>query len=454
VFCRREFYKYDATTGTWSVLTDAHVRRIVLEYAGAAVYAGMGEGGKPSTRTMKMNEGRVKGTVSLAGTRLYVDDDFFDHVTPGLAFKNGYAVVEGGEVKLLEHSPKHRARYHVDFAYREDAPCERWMRFLDEIFLGDEDRAQKIAALQEFFGLCLTSRVTEYDGAFILFGPGASNGKSVFVATIERLFPRDVRRSIPPQKWDHEYYKAQLDGAMLNCVGELPQREILDSEAFKDTISGDSVTGRHPSGRPFNFKPKCGHFFAANRLPTTGDVSPGFFRRWRLITLNRSFQADPAREEKDVLKAKLAAEVPGITAWALQGAARMSGRADYTAIPSSVAAIERWQISNDPIQLFVREMCEPLDSDSTVGWERASKLYEEYRRWCEKSGRKGIHNETTFGERLTTLGYGAKRHSIGMIRPLRICVGGADVDLPPDPGGPQDDEDPFSPTTDDMFGGA
>jgi P4 family phage/plasmid primase-like protien len=437
VYCRREFYTYSPDTGTWAQRSEASIKRMVLEYAGAKVFAGIDDKGRRTSRVLKMSEGRVRGSIALAGVRLFVEDDFFDKPTPGLACKNGYVVVTAeGQIEVRDHSPNHRARYCVPFPYQEDTPCDRWLKFLDEIFLGDADAAQKIAAMQEFFGLCLTSRAVEYEAGFILYGPQGANGKSVLVATIEALFPRDVRRSIPPQKWDHEYYKAGMDGAMLNCVGELPNREILDSESFKDMMSGDSIVGRHPSGRPFTFRPKAGHIFAANRLPATSDLSPAFFRRWRLIELNRSFKGDPQQEQKDVLKAKLAAEVPGITCWALLGAARMATRSDYTRIPSSEARIDVWKVESDPIALFVQDLCEALPDDEKHAWATGAALYAEYRRWCEKTGRKGIHNETTFGQRLTTLGYPALRRNTGVIRPLRISAG---VNDPP----PYDDDSAF-----------
>jgi putative DNA primase/helicase len=408
----------------------------------------MDASGKATSKALKMNEGRVKGTMHLASVRLNVDDSFFDKAPAGLVFTNGFVTItDTGAIVLQDHHPDHRARYAAPFAYREDSGCARWLKFLDEVFLGDADAPQKVAALQEFIGLCLTGRACDLEAGFLLYGPGASNGKSVFLSTVEKLFPREVRRSIPPQKWDHEYYRAALDGALINIVGELPEREILDSESFKQVTSGDTLSGRFPMGRQFEFVTKAGHMYAANRLPSSADLTRGFFRRWRVISFNRSFEKDPQRVEKDVLKAQLADEVPGITAWALQGAARMRGRTDYTAIPSSDKVLADWRLSNDPVALFVRDMCEVVGDDEKHVWEKSMKLYQDYRQWSDRSGRKGVLNETNFGLRLNELGFSSLRRATGVYRPLRLNAGSSESSY-----GAVHEDEPVDPREQDDFG--
>ena len=104
------------------------------------------------------------------------------------------------------------------------------------------------------------------------------------------MFPGTARSSIPPQQFDQEYYRAELDGKRLNSVSELPRADILRAESFKAIIAGDPIIGRVIHSSPRTIKPIAGHIFAANHLPNTDDLSHAFWCRFMVVSFNRVFK--------------------------------------------------------------------------------------------------------------------------------------------------------------------
>ena len=91
--------------------------------------------------------------------------------------------------------------------------------------------------VREFFGACLLGIAPWYQRALIGVGVGA-NGKSTLSDVMLQCMPPGTTSAIPPQDWGQEYRRAMLMGKNLNSVGELPEREILASEALKSIVAG------------------------------------------------------------------------------------------------------------------------------------------------------------------------------------------------------------------------
>jgi putative DNA primase/helicase len=111
----------------------------------------------------------------------------------------------------------------------------------------------------------------------------------VLLDVINALFPPGSYTSVEPQNWGHEYHRAKLAGTRINLVAELPKAEILASSHFKQIITGDLTSARHPYKEAFNFRPTAGHIFLANNLPTVNDHSYGFWRRQAILEFKHVF---------------------------------------------------------------------------------------------------------------------------------------------------------------------
>jgi putative DNA primase/helicase len=203
-----------------------------------------------------------------------------------------------------------------------------------------------------------------------------------------------------------DYKKAELANARLNAVSEVPDRAILESADFKAIVTGELVSARQPYKPAFTFACQAGHVFLANRLPATSDQSHGFWRRFVVVKFNRRFVSGGAKDTKDeapakgreALIAELKAELPGIWAWALEGARRLLARGRFELPVSHHEALAEWRRNADQVQDFVDSCCKPAAEAST--WSRARLLYDAYRRWATGTGHRNILTERSFATRL------------------------------------------------------
>jgi putative DNA primase/helicase len=375
-----QLYRYDPERGIWSALELHEMSRVLVGYAGKLVES---DRGRP--KPMKVNVTSIDGAITVA-KRVKTRRDFFDGRRPGLAFTNGFVTVGPDRVDLVRHSPDHRARASLPFAYDPCAKYTRWLQFLDEVFRDDEDRAEKARLLQQFFGMCLLGEATSMQVALVLTGDGA-NGKGVLMNTLLEVFPRAEQRAVPPQLWGQEYHRASLAGVRINVVAELPEREILDEASVKAVITGDPITGRHIREAPFTFTPIAGHVFAANTLPGVSDRSHGFWRRLMVVPFNRVFEEH--EKDRGLKRWFVENELAGIVGWGLAGAA------DYLANglarpPSSTEATETWKREANPVAVWIDEMMAPVASDEVSWWTPSTKLLETFNTWAEKTGHRKV----------------------------------------------------------------
>lgn len=397
----------------WHDVSDKGFEYKVLQYSRVFhVHTGkQRDDGTFETKPRKISVSEAKRFAGMLHGLIEKPDTHFHTGPRGVAFGPDF-VHPDGRVETLKR--EHLCRSRLPFAYNPDASCFSWLSFLNDIFEPDEDREKKILFMQEYIGACLFGIATEYDRLVVMHG-GGSNGKSVLLNVVKALFPMSAVASVPPQRWHEEYYLATLEGKMLNVCAELPERQILASEELKAVIAGDEQTARHPRGEPFKFHPRAGHLFAANNLPRMTDFSKGLWRRLEVIAFNRTFEDTGVTREELVEGMK--AELEGIAAWAAEGCARLVRQRDFTTVPSSVKLKGQWRMDSNPVEQWVADRCHPAESDDD--FEKSSTLYEDFCRWAEKEGFRKM-NSTTFGSRLTELGFDWVRKNYGRVRPLTL----------------------------------
>lgn len=441
VFDDGGYWVYDPDAGAWLQLDRVFVKRAAMGLSGSRVFVktvkvknddGI-EHEEMVTAPVDLRAARVNGVTDLVETILS-EPGHFDMANQGVAFRNGFAVPLASGVSLRQKSPNFRARNPMDFTWAERS-APKWSAFLDSVFRDDADKDQKKLFLQEFVGTALVGGCTYFEKAAILFG-GGSNGKSVFLDVVSKCFPDRNRSAIPPQNWEQEYYRARLDGVLLNVVSELPMRDIVDSPAVKAIISGETITARRPRENPFDFRPRAGQLFSVNPpMPAASDLSRGFWRRFTMVGFNRNYENDVEKNEKKVYEGELMRETQGIVYWALQGACRALKQGGYTDVPSSAAALEEWRTSSDQVAMFVRECCFPAVERSQM--LTPEELYRAYRDWGDRTGHRMQVSLSRFVERLTLLGYAASVDGAQSVRPLclitRAAVRREDDQGPEDP---------------------
>jgi putative DNA primase/helicase len=200
----------------------------------------------------------------------------------------------------------------------------------------------------------------------------------------------------------------------INVVAEMPEADILSGDAFKAMIAGDVVLARHPHERPFEHAPVAGHFMSANAMPGTSDHTNSFFKRIMILVFNQSFPVGHPKRDVNLVE-KLLPEMPGIAAWAAEGAARLLAVGSYSVPESQNAAQAQWRRESDAVQSFLAECCE-MDPGGSCN---ATLLYETFRAWGRENGHRQM-TQTSFGRRLRRLRIGKEHTRLGDIYHLRI----------------------------------
>lgn len=95
---------------------------------------------------------------------------------------------------------------------------------------------------------------------------------------------------------------------------------------------------------------------------------------------------------------RLATELTGIAAWAVEGLTRLIANGGRFTLPeSSIKATEELTESSSPIVLYVNER---LSFDREDAQVQSRALWDSYRNWCAETNMRNYLNSYTFGRQL------------------------------------------------------
>lgn len=253
--------------------------------------------------------------------------------------------------------------------------CPRWLKFLEEIFQGDESR---IAILQEAFGSCFLLRMN-LETFFIMEGNG-SNGKSTVLLALETLLDKENTSSLDIEQLSDKYMVGELYGKLANLSLDMNEAEGQEG-VLKKIVSGEPISADRKYKSALRFRPKCKLFFATNKLPRFNDPTIGIWRRMIVIPFDYTIPDD--KKDTMFFDNKLAPELPAIFVWALQGMIRLHERGGrFTQSDRCTIAARTHRLNCLPVMTFVEE-CADVRPGLTV---QADELYRSYTRWCKWSG--------------------------------------------------------------------
>ena len=390
-------WRYNNQTGIWDQIDKESGQVEIMGFSGRLQMVDS----KGKVQPLNVSAKTTHAVWELANA-LKRDPGWLSGGTPGVATSNGFLTDDG----LLPHDPSHRATWSIPFSVEDTDHPELWLRSLKEMNLSDE----AINLLGEFIGACIMGTAPKYQTALLMLGEG-SNGKSVVMDIlcgkdgVDGLFPSSVVTSIAPQELDSEYRRANLVGSRLNLVAELSDKQIDASDKLKAVISGDLIDARPIREAPFSFRPQAGHIFAANTPPAGKDSSPGFWRRWRVITFSRTFTE--AEADRDRASKILRSERGAIVAWALRCYRALKARGHYEQIQDP--GLHEWKVEAIPVLAWAEE----LFTGDQAEWTSATALFQDFRRWAMKHNRDGMFTSNAFGRALNRMGIQRKRTKDG-----------------------------------------
>ena len=318
-----------------------------------------------------------------------------DNNRTNINLQNGTFKFLKGIGNLYPHDKTDNLHYVLPFEYLPDATCPIFDSYL-KYCLPDEEKRM---VLQEFLGYIFTPNdICNLEKCLLLYGEG-SNGKSVLYRVINAILGKENISSYSiPQLTDKskgEYYLVNLQDKLLNYCSDT-KGAFDDTGVFKQLVSGERVTGRHPAGRPVEFVNNTKFIFNVNVLPTTPENVHGFYRRFEIIDFDVVIEED--KKDRQLPAKIIENELPGVFNWILVGLERLLKNKNLTECKANNIALERFKTkSNHVLEFLTNEGFEVVNN--IENGQIFNELYQHYQRWISENGDRPL-SKSDFKERL------------------------------------------------------
>jgi P4 family phage/plasmid primase-like protien len=309
--------------------------------------------------------------------------------------KNCVIEVNKDTFEIKDHSPEYKTTIQYPINYNQEAFCEVWQNFLNDVLAEDQQ-----LILQEVFGYMLTlnNRAKKF---FLLHGVSDS-GKSVALKTLEKIIDAKNTSSLELKKItnsDSRFYTSKLFQKVANICGDITGN-IEDTGTLKLLTGDDRITGEEKGKDPFEFYNFARLIFSCNKLPNNySDKTKAFYNRLLLIDFPVSIPKD--KQDSDLVNKF---NLEGVLNWAIEGAKRIFNNGlQFTISQTNIEKLEAYEMSNNSVLSFTKEACR-TDKDGA-----AKDLYDGYQWYCQRSGFKSM-GRNKFIEEIKNLGYRYTKH--------------------------------------------
>jgi P4 family phage/plasmid primase-like protien len=312
--------------------------------------------------------------------------------------------VQNGVVEL--GSGMHRPGRAEDFitlqcgtSYEPAAKCSEFYKFIASITENDAAFAESI---QRALGYSAFGHTKE-QVFFMIVGPGA-NGKGVLLRTIIKALG-NYAKTVAPNLLQSAYASnpnapspavMTLKGSRLYACTEFDGKKRFDDAFIKQISGSDALTGRSNFGDQETFIPVGKLWLSLNSDPEIAYDNAAMWRRLRVIPLLRSFTGS---DRDNDLETKLAAELPGILNWLIEGA-RMYHKDGLGHCKKVHEATDKLRERSDTVRSWFGHCCTKRGGAATQG---ANDVYRSYVAYTRSSNRTPLPIPK-FNARLVTLG--------------------------------------------------
>jgi putative DNA primase/helicase len=325
---------------------------------------------------------RIDNAVAMARILpgVAVQDNRLDQHPTRLNVLNGTIDLSAGELRA--HDPNDFITQLVYVEYDPAAQAPTWLKFLNDIFLGN---AEMIAYVQRAIGYSVTGLIEEQ--AFFFEHGAGDNGKSTFIETVSGVIGEDYATAV-----DKEAVLAAdknkgrgatpelmaLKGKRLGYISENDADRVLDEGRIKSLTGSKKMPGRELYQSTEAFANTIKVWFDLNTLPKFNGTDNGIARRPRVIPFD--FSVPPEKKDKRMPE-KLAAEAKGILTWIVEGA--VAWNAEGLRAPEAVDyATREYLDEQNHLPVFIRETYETNPN----GEVEARALQQDYQNWARERG--------------------------------------------------------------------
>lgn len=312
-------------------------------------------------------------------------------VTPKnlLLLKNGLLNTE--TLKFETFDSKYFFLNAIRVEYQPEAICPVIEKFLEDT-IGKENAT----IFYELAGYCLWREMPIHK-AFMFNGAG-SNGKTTTLNILRAFLGKENLAEVPIQSFGGNRFAAGvLENKLANICGDLPKAGLRDTGIFKMLTGGDSVMAEKKYAHPTTFYNYAKMIFSANQLPAVTDDTTAFWRRWTIISFNKTFLRKTA-DTKLTQKLTTPEELSGLLNKALEYLPLLLERGEFSHSQDTETTRRNYIRASDPVGAFNLEM---IVEDANAFVPKPT-LYNAFVEYCNHNGM--IATQTAvFAQRLRAL---------------------------------------------------
>lgn len=316
--------------------------------------------------------------------------------------------------QLLSHSPAHFSFTCLPYPYLGDAAEPvALLAFLHTIW---PDDAESVALIQEWLGYMVSGETGRQKGLLIL-GPPRS-GKGTILWLIKMLVGAANASAPTLASLCSNFGMQPLIGKSVALVGDARLSGSTSTttlvERLLSLIGEDEMQIDRKYRDPWTGRLAARITIASNELPRFADSSAAVVTRFEIAEMSESFLG----REDHGLKDRLAAELPAILVWALDGLDRLNRNGRFTRPAAAAETAQAMEDLASPVKAFLRECTEPAEGAAVP----KEDLYGRWVQWC---GDHGHHAGSTswFGRNLKGCGIKNGKESTGERRPTFVGIG-------------------------------
>lgn len=320
--------------------------------------------------------------------------------------KNGVLNLENGE--FFKNDPEYFLTKQVRAPYVKDAFSDLFYQILEDLV---PDKNLQLF-LQKAFGYTLTGSTEEHK-FFYFYGPPGT-GKTTLLEAFNYLLGNYSETAEPatfmlqnPASAGPSEDIARLSAARMVVTHEVEENSRWAEAKVAHLTGGDRVTARFLHQNSFEFYPNFKLFFSANHKPrVSGSSNSGLWRRIMVVPFD---QVVPEEKRDPMLLKKLRQEehATAMLAWAVEGCKMWME--DYhkerlMTVPQLIKEeVETYKAESDHVLEFSDDLLIQTNDEK----DRLPKtdLYQVYRAWCEKTGRRGYYTTNKLTRSLMDKGF-------------------------------------------------
>jgi putative DNA primase/helicase len=248
--------------------------------------------------------------------------------------------------EILSHHELYMSRVQLPVRWKDTAECPEFDAFV-EACVAPDDRQR----LWEIIGY-LMMWGNPLQRMFLLTG-GGGNGKGVLLEVITALLGEQNCAAVPLYQFmEDRFAPADLYGKLANICGDIDAEYLERTGRIKELAGEDRIRAEEKGKPAFRFQFQGKSIFSANGIPSSGDASVGWTRRWEVV----EFPNAPTRPDRG-LKARLCRpeSLEGIARKATLALRELMARGDFQHGAAALRVHESFAQKSNKVLLWLDE---------------------------------------------------------------------------------------------------